>query len=223
MLGKCFFIICLISCVSAGINGNIGALSSAILNGAGRGVTLSLSMLGMMCLWCGIIEVLRQIGAVRFLSRLMRPLLSRLFPSAFESGEGDEEIVAATAANMLGIANAATPFALSAMEKLDRINPDPERASDDMVTLAVLGTSSINLLPTTVITLRHAAGSVSPYCIIIPVWICSVFCTGFAMLLCRLTCHEKKVRSEGKPAGKMRINKINDRHKSGERSGQSHD
>lgn len=186
MLGKCFFVICALSVGCAAFTGNLGELAGAAVDGAARGVTLSLSMLGMMCLWCGVMEVLRDSGAIGLLSRLLRPILSRLFPEAFRNGVGDEEITASVAANMLGIANAATPFALAAMEKMDRGNDDPAAATDDMVTLAVLGSSSISLIPTTIITLRRAAGSAAPFSIIVPVWITSFICAAAGMLLCRL-------------------------------------
>ncbi len=196
MLGKCFGVICVLSLVSALYTGNISALSDAVLEGAGRGVTLSFSMLGMMCLWCGIMEILKEAGAVGVLSRMLSPILSRVFPETFLAGEGSEEITATVAANMLGVSNAATPFALKAMEKLDKANPIPERASDDMVTLSVLGSSSVSFLPTTVITLRYAAGSVRPYAVIVPIWLCSLICAVTGVLLCRLSARGTRLNTK---------------------------
>ena len=187
MLGKCFFIICIISVAAAVYTGNVTALSDAVLEGAARGVELTISMAGMMCLWCGIMEVLRAAGVLDKLSRLLSPLLRHVFKDAFDSGEGKDEMIAAVSANMLGISSAATPFALKAMEKLDAVNPTPHIASDDMVTLAILGCSSVSLFPTTIVTLRHSAGSATPYSVVVPIWICSVLCTAFALLMCRLT------------------------------------
>lgn len=187
MLGKCFFVICIISVIASACTGNISALSDAILEGAERGIELTLSMAGMMCLWCGVMEVFRQAGALDRLSRLLSPLLKRIFPDAFSKGIGKDEIIATVSANMLGIASAATPFALKAMEKLDEANANPSIASDDMVTLAALGCSSISLFPTTVIALRHSAGSAAPYDVVVPIWICSLVCTASVFLLCRLT------------------------------------
>ena len=187
MIGKCFFVLTSISLCAAIYNGRISELSQAVLDGAGEAVEITVALLGMMCLWCGIIEVLRDAGTVSRLSRLLSPLLRRAFPDAYRTGVAVEEICAAVAANMLGIANAATPFALAAMERLDRENPMPERESDDMVTLSVLGASSVSLLPTTVISLLHAEGSASPYSVIVPIWICSSVCTVFVVVLSRLT------------------------------------
>lgn len=195
MLGKCFFIICIVSAAASIYTGNLSALSDAVLEGAARGVELSISMAGMMCLWCGIMEVFRKAGALEKLSRLLSPLLKRIFPRAFSTGVGKDEIIAAVSANMLGLSSAATPFALKAMEKLDAANDTPHRASDDMVTLALLGCSSVSLFPTTVIALRHSAGSAEPYSVVIPIWICSALCTAAALLLCRLTQRKDRSRS----------------------------
>lgn len=201
MLGKCFFVICALSVVCAAFSGNLGELAGAAIDGAARGVTLSISMLGMMCLWCGVMEVLRDSGAIGRLSRLLRPILSRLFPESFRRGVGDEEITASVAANMLGIANAATPFALAAMEKMDKVSDDPETASDDMVTLAVLGSSSVSLIPTTIITLRRAAGSAAPFSVMLPIWITSLLCTAAGMILCKAASSSRRRSRRSRRSG----------------------
>lgn len=192
MLGKCFFIICAASAVCAVITGNTSALSEAVFEGCRDSVELSFSLMGMMCLWCGVMEVFREAGLVRRLARLLRPILRRIFPSCADDADVMGDIASSVAANMLGIAGAATPYAISAMEKLDLKNGGEKRASDDMVTLSLLGCSSISLFPTTVVTLRHAAGSTSPYSILVPVWICSAVCTVFTIAMSRMTASDKK-------------------------------
>ena len=192
MLGKCFFIICAFSGICAVITGNTAELSSAVFEGCRDSVELSFSLMGMMCLWCGVIEVFREAGFVGKLARLLRPVLRRLFPGCADDDSIMGDIASSVAANMLGVVGAATPYAISAMEKLDRKNTEVQRASDDMVTLSLLGCSSISLFPTTVVTLRHTAGSTAPYAILVPVWICSALCTAFAMVLSRLTATEPR-------------------------------
>lgn len=194
MLGKCFCIIVAISLLSGAITGNLPLLANAALDGAARAVEVVLSLMGMTALWCGIMRVLEDIGVVRFLSRLLAPLLRLVFPGAWKSGVGREEITASVSANLLGIGNAATPFALKAMEKMEAENPHPGVATDDMVTLAVLGAASPSLLPTTMIVLRRAAGSLSPYKIILPVWICSLLTAFFSVLLSHLWSRTGKAR-----------------------------
>ncbi len=205
MIGKCFFWICSVSMVCSVITGNTSKLASAVFDGCADSIELSLSLLGMMCLWCGVIEVFRDAGFVGALARRLSFILKRLFPDCADDSDIMGDIASSVAANMLGVSSAATPFALSAMEKLDKRNGCGDTASDDMVTLSLLGCSSVSLFPTTVVTLRYAAGSESPYAILVPVLICSVICTSFTMLLSRLTAKNKTlVKEKRKSLGKRR-------------------
>lgn len=199
MLGKCFSVICIISVIFAIVTKNISNLSNAVVDGASRAVELSLSLLGVMCLWSGLMELLRSAGVVKKIAQILRPILRLAFPHAFKTGIGAEEITMNISANMLGIGNAATPLAIAAMkamregqiEDANVVNResvedvDLDVATDDMITLAVLNSSSLDLLPTTIIALRRAAGSADPYSIIVPVWICSAAGSVLAVLLCR--------------------------------------
>jgi len=185
MLGKCFFILCAVSIMCGVMTGNMAEVSNAVVDGAAASVTLTLTLVGNMCLWCGILEVLRLGGLVEKLSRLLSPMLRIVFPDAWKRGVAKEEITAALSANMLGMGNAATPFAIEAMKKLKSANAEKGTATNDMVTLAVLGTSSVNLLPTTLVALRRSSGAASPFDIIPPVWICSALCSVFGVILCR--------------------------------------
>lgn len=184
MLGKIFGIISIISVIFGIALGNGESLGNAVLDGASGAVTLTISLGGIMSLWCGVMKVMERAGVIEKISKLLAPLLRLFFPDAYKSGEGIGEISANISANLLGIGNAATPFALKAMEKLQKNNKDPKTASADMITLAVLNTASINLIPTTIIALRRASGSASPYSVIIPIWICSVCCSALALVLC---------------------------------------
>jgi spore maturation protein A len=173
-----------ISFVVALAGGRMEALSAAALAGCGKAVTLTLSLLGLMCLWGGIMGVAKKGGLLDRLAKLLSPLLRLIFPSAWKSGKGIPEIAAAIVANVLGVGNAATPLAVSAMEALAD-GHEGDAASDDMVTFTVLGTAFPAFLPTTVIALRTAAGSRNPFDIVPAVWICSVTLSIFAVLLAR--------------------------------------
>ena len=186
MLGKIYGIICLLALLFGIWNGSAAALGGAVIDGAAGAVQVTLSLCGMMCLWCGMMEVLREAGAIRRLSRLLRPLLRLIFPRAAQTGEGLEEISANVSANLLGIGNAATPMALRAMEQLQKHNPKPDRASAEQIALAVLNTASVSLIPANLLALRRAAGSPQPYAIMVPVWIVSVVCAALAVVLTRL-------------------------------------
>lgn len=186
MIGKCFALFCSLSVIYSAFTGRLPDLSDAILKGADRSVELSVSLLGIMCLWGGVMALLRHAGAIERLSHILRPILKLAFPTAFSKNAGAEEITANVSANLFGIGNAATPLAISAMKRVQEYNPTPDEATDDMITLAVLNSSSFNLFPTTIIALRRAAGSVSPYSVIVPIWITSAACCILAVLLCRL-------------------------------------
>ncbi len=198
MIGKCFALFCSLSVIYSAFTGRMSSLSDAILKGADRSVELSVSLLGIMCLWGGVMALLRHAGAIERLSRIIRPLLRLAFPTAFSQSKGAEEITANVSANLFGIGNAATPLAISAMKRMQENNPTPEEASDDMITLAVLNCSSFNLFPTTIIALRRAAGSASPYSVIVPIWITSAACSVLAVVICRLFaafCKKKRRQS----------------------------
>ena len=186
MLGKIIACLCFLSTVCAMLTGRMEALSAAILSGAGGAVTLSLGLLGMMCLWCGMMKVFSGAGFLKFFSRLLSPFLRFAFPWVFRTGHGTEEICATVSANLLGMGNAATPFALCAMEKMRPCMPAPGVAGDDMITFAVLNTAAFSLIPSGLIALRYAAGSATPAAIILPVFLVSLPSSLFALALCRL-------------------------------------
>ncbi len=194
MIGKCFALFCSISVIYSAFTGRLSDLSDAILKGADRSVELSVSLLGIMCLWGGVMALLRHSGAIERLARILRPILRFAFPAAFSKNAGAEEITANISANLFGIGNAATPLAISAMKRMQEYNPYPDEASDDMITLAVLNSSSFNLFPTTIIALRRSASSASPYSVIVPIWITSAVCSVLAVVICRLFAAADKKR-----------------------------
>lgn len=183
MLGKIFGIICVMAFVFGLLTGNSASLGNAILDGASGALQVTLSLCGMMCLWCGMMRVMSEAGLIRKLSRLLMPFLRVFFPEAARTGEGIEEISANVSANLLGIGNAATPFALKAMEQMQKHNSHPSRASAEQITLAVLNTASVTLIPANLLALRRAAGSSRPYAVMLPIWITSILCASMALLL----------------------------------------
>ncbi|MBQ7969104.1 MAG: hypothetical protein IJ292_04710 [Clostridia bacterium] len=192
MIGKiCGFIIVL-SFIFAIITGNVSALSDAIYKGADSAINLSLSLMGMMCLWNGLMQVAQSSGAIDKATRFMSPVLRFLFPDAYKKNNGMGEIAASMSANIFGIGNGATPLAIKAMEKLQENNSGGERASNDMIMFTVLGTASLDIFPTTLVALRRAAGSANPFEIIIPVWICSFVTAVLAVLLVKIVCSFRK-------------------------------
>lgn len=160
-----------VSLVCALAAGRGSEVASAAMEGASAGVELCLGMAGALCLWMGVMEVLRRAGAMGWLSRLLRPVLSRLYPDfARDSGVMDA-ISANVSANLLGLGNAATPLGLDAARRMSRRSPGV--ASDALCMLVVCNTASIQLLPTTVASIRSAAGSAAPFDILPAVWLAS--------------------------------------------------
>ncbi|MBQ7714254.1 MAG: spore maturation protein A [Clostridia bacterium] len=185
MLGKSFAVFVLLSVVFSVVTGNTDKLSAAALEGASDAIRVALSLAGMMCLWSGIMRVLYDAGITKRLSRFASFILRRLFPRAFESGSAKEEITSSLLANFLGVGNAATPLALSAMKKLDGEHRGIY-ATDDMIMLALTSVSPLSLIPTTVIALRQSGGARDPTDIMIPVWISSLAAWLFTVALAKL-------------------------------------
>ena len=183
MLGKIFGAFCSLSLVFGIICNRVPEVASAIPDGAGKAVEVTLTLLGMMCLWSGVMQVLSDAGIVQKIARFFAPFLRHVFPKAYKTGEGYEEICATVSANFLGVGNAATPFALRAMEQMQKHNSTPDIADNEQITLAVLSTASLTIVPANLLALRRAAGSQNPFSIMIPVWITSLFCVAFALLL----------------------------------------
>ena len=186
MLGRVFGILVVVGFLFAVFCGQVGALGGAVLEGASSAVELTLTLGGSMCFFCGLIEVLREAGVMRLFARLLRPFLALFFPGVYKSGEGAEEICGNLAANLFFWLFPCMAFALRAMEKLAQNNPEPGVATNDMVTLAVLNTASLSLLPTTVIALRQKAGATDPFLPVLPIWICSAVSALFSLLLTML-------------------------------------
>ena len=186
MIGKIFGMICIVSLIFGAILGNGEALGNAVMDGAAEAIALTISLVGIMGLWCGLMRVAERVGIMRGIAKLLSPMLRIFFPDAVKKGNGDSEIAASIAANLLGMGNAATPFALSAMEKLKENGGSGDEATPEMITLAVLNTASFSLVPTTLLALRRAAGSSDPYAVILPVWIVSFACSLLALVLTRL-------------------------------------
>lgn len=138
------------------------ALTESALGGAETAVELSFKLIGVMCLWLGIMRIAEKAGILSILARLLRPLLRWLFPSVPSTHPAMGAIVMTISANMLGMGNAATPFGMQAMQKLQSLNRDTDGVTPAMCTFLALCTAGVNLVPSTIIALRSAAGSSAP-------------------------------------------------------------
>ena len=152
--------------------GNGEAVAAAALEGAAAGVELCISMTGVMCLWLGVMEIMRRSGLAAGLSRALRPVLRRLYPEFARDGKVMDAVSANVSANLLGLGNAATPLGLEAARLM--AGRTPGVASDSLCMLVVCNTASIELIPTTVASLRAAAGCAAPFDILPAVWLASI-------------------------------------------------
>ena len=150
-----------------------GDVSAAALEGAAAGITLSLSLAGALCLWSGLAKVMERSGLNRILAKLLSPLLRRLFPRASQDEITAGCISANVTANLLGLGNAATPLGIEATKRM-KAQSGSDRATDEMCRFIVMNTASIQLLPTTVASVRAAAGASSPFDILPAVWVTSL-------------------------------------------------
>lgn len=164
--------------------GQWAQVAAAAVEGTQAAVELCLSIAGMLCLWTGVMEVMRRSGLAEGLSRLLRPVLKRLYPSVSRDKEIMDSISANVSANLLGLGNAATPLGLEAARRMSRKSPGV--ASDALCMLVVCNTASIQLIPTTVATVRAAAGSQTPFDILPATWLASVLSVGVGVVACKL-------------------------------------
>lgn len=146
-------------------------VAAAAVEGAQAAVELCVSIAGMLCLWTGVMEIMRRSGLAEGLSRLLRPVLSALFPQVSGDRGVMDSISANVSANLLGLGNAATPLGIEAVRRMERKSPGT--ASDAMCMLVVCNTASIQLLPTTVAAVRAGAGCARPFDILPAVWLAS--------------------------------------------------
>lgn len=178
----CFMVV--ISIIVSIFNGTAEETINAGFEGASAAVSTVLSFAGIMCFWTGILKIAEKSGFSEKIQRLLRPVTRFLFPNVSDEARGF--IAMNMSANLLGMGNAATPMGIKAMKCLDRENLTPEKASDDMCMLVIINTASLQLIPTTVIALRSAAGSAEPLSIMLPVWISSLTALLTAVLLAKL-------------------------------------
>lgn len=161
-----------LSVVCGFTNGTIGAVGNAAMEGAAAAVELCLNMAGVMCLWSGIMAVMKASGLTEGLNRLFRPILGRLLPKASRDPDTLAALSGNVSANLLGLGNAATPLGIQAARRM--ASGTGGRASEELCLLVVLNTASIQLLPTTVAGVRAALGAQSPFDILPAVWLASI-------------------------------------------------
>lgn len=167
MLNYIWLGLILLAVVLGGISNQLPAVTEAAFEGSKTAVIgLALPLIGIMALWLGLMRLADRSGLVQLLARLLRPAMRWLFPEVPDGHPAIGSMVMNIAANMLGLANAATPMGLKAMKDLERLNPNPGTATNAMCTFLAINTSSVQLIPASTIALLASAGSKNPTAII---------------------------------------------------------
>lgn len=164
------------------LTGNISAVSNASIDSAKEAITLCITMLGVMSLWTGLMEVAKRAGIIEKLTNGMLPILHWLFPGVPKEHPANTYIASNMIANILGLGWAATPMGLKAMEELKKLNHDSDTASVDMCTFLIINISSLQLIPVNMIAYRSQYGSVNPTEILVPAIAATFFSTAAGVL-----------------------------------------
>ena len=170
-----------ISIVFAGINGRLEDFTKSIFDAARSAVEVSLFLLGIVALWMGIAKIIEDSGLIHKLSRVFRPLVSRLFKTIPEDHPSIISITLNFLANLFGLGNAATPLGIQAMQDLQSLNKDPEKTTPEMMLFIVINTASIQLIPFTVIGILADFGSKNPSWVVFPTFLATLLSAAFAV------------------------------------------
>ncbi len=183
-----WFLLIAVSVLFSIINGKLDEFTKSIFEGAKSAVEVSLFLLGIVALWLGITKIIEDSGLIHRLSNLFRPVISRLFKSIPQDHPAITSITLNLLANLFGLGNAATPLGIKAMQDLQTLNEEVDRATFEMMLFIVINTASIQLIPFTVIGILSDFGSKNPSVVVLPTILATVLSAIFAvgtLWLCR--------------------------------------
>lgn len=185
------------------LNGRAEALTDGVLTGAKEAVTMSITMLGIMSAWTGIMQIAQRTGIIESISSKLRPFMRLMFPNTDKEMPAYGHICTNIVANVLGLGWAATPAGLKAMEELSKHKDEQVEsanvnnvATDEMCTFLVLNISSLQLIPVNIIAYRSQYGSVSPAAVVVPAIIATAFSTLVAVVFCKIMSRRKNGRKK---------------------------
>lgn len=181
MLNKLWPILIIISIIYAIFFGNLEIINKSIFESTEDTIKLTLSLLGSICLWNGIMNIAKNTKIINIIKKFLKPILRFLFPDIDENDEVNDDISMNIIANIMGLGNAATPLGLKAMNSLQEKNKNKKILSNSMAILIVINTASLQIIPTTILAVRNSLGSTSPSKIIVPVWISSLLVAVFVV------------------------------------------
>jgi spore maturation protein A len=200
MLNIIWLLLMMLAVIFGIINGRLDAVVSAVTDSAKMAFEIALGLVGIMVFWLGLMKVAEECGLVTLIARLLKPILTRLFPEVPPEHPAMGAMVLNMSANILGLGNAATPLGLKAMKELDTLNPIPGVATNPMCTFLAINTASIQLIPVTAMAYLAANGGTHPTDIISSALLASICTTTAAIisvkLLAKLPCFRYKAVEE---------------------------
>ena len=174
MLNILWPIFIILSFIYGLINGKVNEINNGIFKSLADAVELTITFLGTICLWNGLMEIVKRTTLINKLTNMLKPAINILFPELKENQKAKQEISMNLIANILGLGNAATPLGLKAMKTMQKENKKKDTLSNSMMMFIVLNTASLQLIPTNVIAIRTSLNSNNPTNIILPVWIATI-------------------------------------------------
>lgn len=181
-----WFLIILISVISAAVTGKVDDMVNAIWSGAQKSIEIALYLAGIMAFWLGIMKIAEKSGLVSLIAKFLTPVARRLFPDVPKDNPVIGNIAMNFSANAFGLSNAATPMGIKAMEELQKLNKDKSSASNDMCTLLAMNTAGFQLVPATVIAVLAACGAKNPTEIVFPTLIVTSVAFVFAIFIVKV-------------------------------------
>ncbi|KKB35604.1 nucleoside recognition domain-containing protein [Bacillus thermotolerans] len=171
--------------IFAAVNGKMEEVNKAIFQSSAEAVTICIGLISVLVFWLGLMRIAEEAGLLQKLSRLFKPIVAKLFPEVPADHPAMGYIISNMTANLFGLGNAATPLGIKAMEELKRLNGGKTEASRSMITFLAINTSSITLIPTTVLAIRFSYDSAAPAEIVAPAIIATACSTVAAVLIDR--------------------------------------
>ncbi|HZH58434.1 MAG TPA: nucleoside recognition domain-containing protein [Metabacillus sp.] len=192
MVNIIWVMLTVIGIVFAMFNGTMDEVNEAIFKGGKEAVTIAIGFISVLVFWLGLMKVAEQAGLLEKLGNLFKPIVTRLFPEVPPEHPAMGYMLSNMMANLFGLGNAATPLGIKAMEQLKVLNGGSDRASRSMITFLAINTSSLTLIPTTVIAIMMTYGSSSPTSIVGPTLIATFLSTLGAILIDRFFYYRRK-------------------------------
>lgn len=174
MLNILWPVFIILSYIYAIISGKIEEINNGLFTSLQETVELTLTFLGTICLWNGIMQIAKNTTLIEKMSKILQPAINFLFPDLKKNATAKKEISMNMIANILGLGNAATPLGIKAMQTMQKDNTKKDTLSNSMMMFIVINTASIQLIPTNVIAIRSSLNSQNPTSIILPVWIATI-------------------------------------------------